>query len=161
MIAFPGGTKDRLDGVRRIVKHFKDRVKYWEPRNEPNFGASGADFVENELKPFREAVKSVDPEARIMGPGTVSIGPQLRGWLEDFLGAGGGRYLDAFSFHIYNGINGDLFLSRWTMDSLQEMLFRYGIGEIEKWQTEQGFFACVYGSYQPRLQGRWTMLEMM
>ena len=79
--------------------------------------------------------------------------------LEDFFKAGGGRYLDVFSFHIYNGINGDLFLARKTMDTLQATLARHGLEKIEKWQTEQGFFAAVYGSYQPRLQARWTMLR--
>jgi len=78
MIAFPNGTKD-TNGVRKIVAHFKDSVKYWEPRNEPNFGASASDFVEKELKPFYETVKSVDPSLKVMGPGTVSIGPQLIG----------------------------------------------------------------------------------
>ena len=38
---------------------------------------------------------------------------------------------------------------------------KYGAENMEKWQTEQGFFACVYGAYQPRIQGRWTMTEMM
>ncbi len=161
MMAFPNGTKGKLDAVRQVVERFKDQVRYWEPRNEPNFGASGAAFVTNELKDFYATVKAVDPNLKVMGPGTVSVGPQLQGWLEDFFKAGGGRYLDVFSFHVYNGINGDLFLARKTMDTLQATLARYGLEKIEKWQTEQGFFASVYGSYQPRLQARWTMLEMM
>jgi hypothetical protein len=161
MIAFPNGTKGKLEAVRQVVERFHHEVRYWEPRNEPNFGASGAAFVTNELKDFYATVKSVDPNLKVMGPGTVSVGPQLQGWLEDFFKAGGGRYVDAFSFHVYNGINGDLFLARKTMDTLQGTLARYGLGKIEKWQTEQGFFASVYGSYQPRLQARWTMLEMM
>lgn len=161
MMAFSRGTKGRLAGVRRIVEHFKNDVRYWEPRNEPNFGSSAGDFVRNELAPFYQAVKSVDPGLKVMGPGTVSIGPQLRPWLEDFFKAGGGKYIDAFSFHFYNGLNGDLRLGRESMDTLQSLLARYDLAGIEKWQTEQGYFCCVYGSYQPHLQGRWTMLEMM
>jgi hypothetical protein len=161
MVAFPNGTKGKLEAVRQVVERFKNEVRYWEPRNEPNFGASGAGFVTNELMDFHRTVKSVDPSLRVMGPGTVSIGPQLQGWLEDFFKEGGGRYLDVFSFHIYNGINGDLFLARKTLDNLQATLARHGLERIEKWQTEQGFFACVYGSYQPRLQSRWTLLELM
>jgi len=161
MIAFPNGTKGELDGVRKVVERYKDVVKYWEPRNEPSFGSGGADFVKNEMKDFYETVKAVDPSAKVLGPGTVSIGPQLQGFLHDFFGAGGARYIDAFSFHIYNGINGDVWLARQALGSLQEILARYGVEKIEKWQTEQGFMAAVYGSYQPRLQGRWTMLEFM
>ncbi|HYW80217.1 MAG TPA: hypothetical protein VE890_11600, partial [Thermoguttaceae bacterium] len=98
-----------------------------------------------------------------MGPGTVTIGPGSHGlqWIEDFLKAGGAQYLDAFSFHAYNNLNGDLWLARKSLDSLALLLRKYGADKLEKWQTEQGYFACVYGSYQPRLQGRWTMLEMM
>ena len=161
MMAFPNGTKGKLEAVRRVVERFQHEVRYWEPRNEPNFGASGAAFVTNELKDFYTTVKAVDPKLKVMGPGTVCVGPQLQGWLEEFFQAGGGRYLDVFSFHVYNGINGDLFLARKTMDNLQALLGRHGLEKIEKWQTEQGFFASVYGSYQPRLQARWTMLEMM
>jgi hypothetical protein len=161
-IAFPNGTK-KEEGVRKIIEHFKADVRYYEPRNEPNFGASGSQFLEKELKPFYALVKSIDPGLKVMGPGTVTIGPGGAGlrWIEDFLKAGGARCLDAFSFHAYNNVNGDLWLARKSLDSLTALLRKYGADTLEKWQTEQGFFACVYGSYQPRLQGRWTMLEMM
>lgn len=160
MIAFGGGTKN-LDGVKKIVEHFKNDVEYWEPRNEPNFGASPEDFVEKELKPFYETIKSVSPKLKVIGPGTVSYNVTMFPWLEGFLKAGGAKYLDGFSFHAYNCLNGDLFMARRTMTELNELLARYGAEKLEKWQTEQGYFACVYGAYQPRLQGRWTMLEMM
>lgn len=162
MVAFPNGTKNEA-GVRQIVEAFKDIVTYWEPRNEPNFGASGAGFLEKELKAFHRIVKEADPDGKVMGPGTVSIGPNSHGlyWIDDFLRAGGGQYIDAFSFHAYNALNGDIFMARRTMDDLQAVLEKHGLGKMEKWQTEQGYFAALYGAYQPRLQGRWTMLEMM
>jgi hypothetical protein len=160
MVAFPNGTKN-LAGVKKIVEHFKDVVEYWEPRNEPNGGSSGADFAVKEMKPFYDTVKSVSPKLKVLGPGTVTINPHLQPWLEDFFKAGGGKSIDAFSFHAYNCINGDQALARTALDSLQALLKKYGADKLEKWQTEQGFFACVYGAYQPRLQGRWTMVEMM
>ena len=163
MVAFPNGTKGRLDGVRKIVEHFKDDIHYWEPRNEPNFGATGAEFVKNEMIDFYETVKSVDPDLKVMGPGTVTInpGPNGLGFIEDFLKAGGGDYIDVFSFHPYNGIVGDLTLIRKSMDGLKDLLRKYGLGDIELWQTEQGHMAAMYGTYSPRRQGRWTMLQML
>ncbi|MBV9851045.1 MAG: hypothetical protein JO250_15350 [Armatimonadetes bacterium] len=162
MVAFPNGTKD-LAGVRKIVAHFQNDVTYWEPRNEPNGGSSGADFAVKEMKPFYETVKSVNPRLKVMGPGTVGIGPpgNMLGWLDDFFNAGGAKYIDAFSFHAYNAINGDLIMGRWSLDGLQALLARHHLQDIEKWQTEQGYFAAMYGSYQPSHQGRWTMLQMM
>jgi hypothetical protein len=161
--AFPNGTAGKEDGVRAIARHFKNDVQYYEPRNEPNFGASGADFATQELKPFYEAVKSVDSNLKVIGPGTVSIGPNAHGlyWLEDFLKAGGANYLDGFSFHAYNTVNGDLTLARTALESLNALLKKYNADNLPKWQTEQGYFAACYGAYQPRLQGRWTMLQMM
>ena len=162
MVAFPNGTKD-LAGVRKIVERFKHDVKYWEPRNEPGGNSSGADFAIKEMKPFYETVKSVDPSLKVMGPGTVSIGPLRPGltWVEDFLKAGGGAYIDAFSFHAYNTVNGDLWMARTALKNLNTLLAKYGVDKLEKWQTEQGYFAAMYGAYLPCHQGRWTMLQMM
>jgi len=169
LIAFPNGVADpdpvkqgrNLDGLRRIVAHYHNDVKYWEPRNEPNYAYNGADFVNKELKPFYQTVKSVDPSCKVIGPGVVTIGPYGLAWIEDFLRAGGANYIDAFSFHAYNNVNGDLTLARQSLDALDALLSRYGCGNIEKWQTEQGYFAACYGAYEPRLEGRWTMLQMM
>ena len=121
IVAFPNGTTD-LAAIRTIVERFKGRVHYWECRNEPNFSHSGADFVNNELKAFYQTVKAADPNAKVMGPNPVTAGPYGLQWLENFFAAGGGNYIDAFSFHAYNNVN---------------------------------------GSYQPRLQGRWTMLQTL
>ena len=162
MVSFPNGTKD-LEGVRKVVTRFQDDVEYWEPRNEPNGGSSGADFARNEMKPFYDTVKGVNPRLKVMGPGTVGIAPpgNMLGWIEDFLKVGGGKSIDAFSFHAYNTVNGDVEMARTALATLEALLGRYGLGGVEKWQTEQGYFAAVYGSYQPRLQGRWTMDQMM
>ena len=153
MIAFSNGTKGKEAGVRKIVEHFKDVVRYYEPRNEPNYGSSGKDFAEKEMKPFYETVKGVDRSLKVMGPGTVAINPSLLPFIEDFLKAGGGDSIDAFSMHVYNGFNGDLVMGRKSMDNLLAVLKKYGADKKELWQTEQGYFAAMYGVYQPRHQG--------
>ena len=160
LVVFPNGTTD-LAGVRKIVERFKGVVKYWEARNEPNFFMSATAFVNNELKPFYELVKSVDPSMKVMGPGAVSVGPPMAGWNDEFFRAGGGKYIDAFSFHAYNCVNGDLTLVRQSFDQIDAWLRTYNLVGIEKWQTEQGFYGPTWGGYQPRMQGRWTMLQMM
>jgi hypothetical protein len=158
LCAFGNGTSN-LAGVAQIVTALKDSVKYWEPRNEPNFGASATDFVNNELIPFYNTVKSIDPTLKVLGPGIVTIGPPEQGWLQEFFAAGGAKYIDGFSFHAYNNVNGDLTLTRETMDYMESVLAPYPW--LERWQTEQGYAAALFGSYQPRMQGRWTMLQMM
>ena len=160
MVAFPNGTRD-LNGVRRIVARFHNDVHYWEPRNEPNNGSTGAQFAVQEMRPFYETVKGVDRSLMVMGPGTVTIGPNMLPWIEDFLRAGGGKSIDVFSFHAYNTVNGDIWLARTALQFLQTLLDRYGVGHLEKWQTEQGYFAAMYGVYDPVHQAQWTMTQMM
>lgn len=96
-----------------------------------------------------------------IGPGTVTIGPYGLKFIEKFLKAGGAKYMDGSSFHAYNNVNGPVWLARTSLDGLNELLAKYGADKLEKWQTENGYFAAVYGSYQPRLQGRWTMVRRM
>ena len=160
LIAFPNGTSD-LAGVRKVVEYFKGVVRYWEPRNEPNFGSGATAFVQNELAPFYQTVKSVDPTLKVIAPGAVTVGPPMAGWNDEFFIAGGGKYIDVFSFHAYNCVNGDLGLIRTSLDQVDGWLKKYNLAGLEKWQTEQGYLGPVYGAYQPRLQGRWTMLQMM
>jgi len=159
MVCFPNGTSNTA-GVRQIVEHFQNDVQYWEGRNEPDQGGTAGYSAMFELRPFYQLVKSVSPNLKVMAPGVTSIGPSKQNWIKDYLKLGKG-YFDVFSFHAYNSCNGDPWLTRQTLVDLQGILNSYGIGSIEKWQTEQGYMAAVYGSFQPRLQGRWTMLQMM
>ncbi len=93
------------------------------------------------MKPFYETVKSVSPGLKVMGPGTVSVGPGLQGYLRSFFGAGGGDWIDVFSFHAYNNVEGDLFLARKSMTELEKVLTEFGVEGKERWQTDQGYFA--------------------
>ena len=158
-IDFPNGTSD-ADGVRQIVEHFQNDVQYYEGRNEPNSGGS-IPFVSEE-QAFYNVVKGVNPNLKVLGPSIVSIDPAQMLWIDGFLVFGGNQAIDAFAFHAYNCVNGDLWLARQTLSDLQEYLVAYGgLKNEEVWQTEQGYMAAYYGAYLPRLQGRWTMLQMM
>jgi hypothetical protein len=160
---FGAGDPDYA-GLRQIVSNFKNDVRYWEPRNEPQqpFNpAAGKSFAQNEFKPFRDNVKMADPNAKVLAANTVSIGAGDLGWLAGFMQGGGDRMMDGFSFHAYNTVNGDLALGRRSMNGLQEFLTKYSLENVEKWQTEQGYMAVAHGSFKPRLQGRETMMQRM
>ncbi len=159
LAAFPEGIKDYAQ-LKTFVEHFKSDISYYEPRNEPNDSAP-VPFATNEMKRFYETVKAVDPKLRVIGPGLVDIRTGNLNWDDTFMNAGGYRYIDGFSFHAYNAIDGDLSLARKSLNALQAMLAKYGMEHIEKWQTEQGFGSVCYGVYGPRGEGQGTMLEMM
>lgn len=157
--ALADGTKNK-EYVISLLNQFKDDVKYWEPRNEPNFGATGKEFVDKELIDFYHNVKSVDKSLHVLSPGTVSINDELLPWIEDFLKAGGAKYIDGFSFHHYNQ-TGDAHLMRESLDKLNVLLAKYGADKLEKWQTEQGYYGSQFGLYWPRLQAMRTLLQLM
>ena len=159
LAAFPEGIKDYAQ-FKAFVEHFKNDITYYEPRNEPNDSAP-IPFATNEMKRFYETVKSVDPKLKVIGPGLVDIRTGNLNWDNIFFNAGGYRYIDGFSFHAYNAIDGDLSLARKSMNALQSMLAKYGMEHIEKWQTEQGCGSVCYGVYGPRGAGQGTMLLMM
>ncbi len=175
--AFPDGTSNpngtaSLNYVQQTVQRFQNDVTRWEPRNEPNYANNGLDgtaqsFAINEFIPFSDTVKGVNPSLKVIGPGNVEIKPGSHGlyFMQDFLAAmqaqGALHKLDGISFHVYNSFNGDLFMARKSMDGLMNVINQYGQQNKERWQTEQGFAAAINGSYQPRMQTRWTMLMFM
>ncbi len=170
LLAFANGTRNINDpsqdatylaGVRKIVQRFHNDIKYYEGRNEPNFFETPEQYVQ-EIKALYETVKSIDPTCKVIGPGVVDIlGGYGLQWLDRFLAAGGGNYIDAVSFHAYNSVNGDVAEARRCLDGLKWEMNKFGIGNMEIWQTEQGSYAAMYGTYDPRHQGRWTMLQRM
>lgn len=163
LAVFPNGTSNTpqvLSGVQQIVTQLQNKVEYWEGRNEPDGNTSGTAFVP-EMKTFYNTVKAINPKLKVLGPAVVSINQTTIGWYDQFLAAGGGKYIDGLSFHAYNCMIGDLWLGRQCLSDLAALLKKYNIPNIEKWQTEQGYMAANYGAFQPRLQGRWTMLQMM
>ena len=160
MINFPNGGSD-LAGVTKVATQLGSRVSHWEWRNEPNTTSGRGDLYAAEMKKFAQAIHSVNPALKVIGPTTVNINPQSMAWIEAFLQSGGGDAIDGFAFHSYNTTNGDLWLARTSLDNLNTLLAKYGQDKKEKWQTEQGFPASHYGVYEPRHQGQWTMLQNM
>ena len=160
MVNFPNAGSN-MAGVTKVATRLGSQVTHWEWQNEPNTATNRGDLYAAQEKTFAQTIHNVNPALKVIGPTTVSIGPDSLGWIESFFQNGGGDAIDAFGFHSYNTMNGDLWLARTSLDNLNKMLAKYGQDKKEKWQTEQGFTAANYGVYEPRHQGRWTMLQTM
>jgi hypothetical protein len=96
----------RLEAWRKYVhivaNRFNGRIHEYEIWNEPNFPAFYTGTVDQLVQLTRiaaEEIKSVDPAATLVSP-AVS-GPDGLRWLERFLQAGGGRYVDVVGYHFY------------------------------------------------------------
>jgi hypothetical protein len=90
--------------VREVVAHYKGVVSYWEAWNEPNitFGSSES-YVAKVLKPVYRAVKSVDPNSKVLG--SSAVGTNLQEWWYLVGAAGGFAAMDIVGIHPYTGHN--------------------------------------------------------
>lgn len=87
---------------RTVVEHFHDRVKMWEPWNEP-----GVKMHEDEYLPLLKAsyenIKAIDPSAQVYGLcGTWDVSGDLMGWVKGCLKLGADKYMDGITIHGYH-----------------------------------------------------------
>ena len=161
LVAFPNGTTD-TQAVTQIVTELADVVTHWESQNEPQDAYQNAAVYYNTIfKPFRDLVKSIAPNAKVIGPACVSVGPILIRWNDEFLAACPPGGMDGFSFHVYNDILGDANHARQHLHPLLDSLKKHGHEGVELWQTEQGADVSYLGVYHPRHQCEWVMRQKM
>jgi hypothetical protein len=100
--AVPADLEDWRTYVRTVVTHCKGRVHIYEIWNEPNYRPFWTGTTDEMLTLTREAsqiIRSIDPQATIVSPAaTTATGPK---WLAEFLGKGGGQYVDVIGYHFY------------------------------------------------------------
>ena len=88
--------------IHTLVSFLGSRCGMYEIWNEPNLASFSEDISPEAyirvLKAAAPAVKSANPDAYIIGPGTCG---EALPWVERFLRLGGGEYLDALSIHPY------------------------------------------------------------
>lgn len=160
-LQFPNGgvaTGAHTAGVTATVAALYPDIEYFEgPSNEPQ--GTAAATVATQMQTFYNAVKAGHASAKVLGPNPVTFNGDKIAWLDAFLTAGGGNYVDALSLHAYNCVNGDITLGRRSMDALMVVLTEHGLEDIELWQTECGTFAADFGVLNPRSQARWAMMQ--
>ncbi len=141
-----------INYVKFVAENCKGKVKAYEIWNEPNhkdsnyqisknkYSYSASDYCEL-LKASYEAIKTIDPEAMVVGGSFLFGGTVDSGWLETLFSNGAGAYMDAFSVHIYSykrsgTIETEL---RKSLDRAEAVMKRYNYnGEL--WLTETGYF---------------------
>ncbi len=133
--------------VKELVAHFKGTVSVWEAWNEPNLTyGSAEDYVAKVLRPFSEAVKSVDPAVRVIG-GSV-VGMDL-GYYDAIGRAGGFSLMDVVAIHPYTGHNRS-WEEQGTPASIQRLrtiLATYGAQDKPVWNTESAWWADGPANY--------------
>lgn len=130
----------------------------FEVMNEPNnYGVSPSRMAEMATT-YQTRLKAANPAAMLLGPCSIKV--RHNDWTRDVLALAGDKF-DVVSFHNYNGAEGDLSHARRVLDGFVAALQSVGQAHKERINSEAfSYFQSVYGSYEPRLQAQWTMLEM-
>jgi PKD repeat protein len=94
--------------VTALVTRYKGKIKYYEIWNEPNqppfWKGTTAQLVEMTSR-AAGIIHTIDPEAQVGSPAATWTNTTAWSWLDGFLTAGGGTYLDVIDFHGYTGNN--------------------------------------------------------
>ncbi|HWP17909.1 MAG TPA: glycosyl hydrolase [Burkholderiaceae bacterium] len=133
----PASLEDWRDYVRTLARRYAGRIRYWELWNEPDyqplFNGTPRDMVEM-ARVAREELLAADPQNKLVSPGLTA--GQGVPWLNDFLAAGGGAYVDIIGFHWYFNTAPESLSAK--IDNVRTLMAQYGVGDKELWNTEGG-----------------------
>lgn len=114
---------ERYDGDGKMDAPGSPVVEHWELYNEPDgasiflaeagygyWGDYGAEYADL-FRQVYPAIKAANPDVKLLIGGLAYErfreddpgNPYVRQFLDDFLAAGGGNYIDVFNFHYYPG----------------------------------------------------------
>ncbi len=146
--AAPPTDDDWRQFVTVLVTRYKGRIADYEMWNEPNaigfFTGSAADMA-HMVSIAYPIIKSIDPNAVVVAPSPSSTGwpTPFDEWIDQFLKAGGGKYVDVMSWHAYAGRTNqpanppeDL-VSQIT--KIHSILEKHNLGGMPLWDTEGGW----------------------
>ena len=159
----PGWLAGYANYCRYIASYFGDRVTYYEIWNEWNHATMGktdpkrhgGNYYAMVLAAASEAIRSVNPNAKIIGGAMAGHG---EGWMTamlDYDGNNDGKSdameaMDGFSYHAYNTDFATCFYSPWeegffgSADQVIDVLNRYGDASTKEiWITESGWSTAI------------------
>ncbi len=162
-----------------VAGYFGNRVTYYEIWNEWNHGTmgkvasgyGGGNYYAMVLAAASKAIKSVNPNAKIIGG---AMAGHNEDWMTAMLGYDGNNdgksdameAMDGFSFHAYNTDWVSCFFSPWekgyfdSYDEVISVLNRYGDASTKEiWMTETGWSTAEGPGVTEEVQGAY-MVQM-
>lgn len=134
--------------VRELAQRYQESpIKVWEIWNEADVGMhwlGGADLMVEMVRIAAEEVKAVSPRSLVLGPNVTSLGMRF---LHDFLAAGGGKYIDGVSVHVYSGRSPKRLMDQ--IRNVKDLMQSHGLS-LPIWNTETNT-ACGGGPESDRL----------
>jgi hypothetical protein len=147
----PRDLNDLAAYVRRTVGHFQNRLNVWEILNEPIYtnyalpraeGYQAKDYVKF-LKVAYQSVKAADSNALVIG----GIAGSPTAYTQEFIEAGGLRWVDALNLHSYPGLTSPEAYEQ-PLRRLRERMRSSG-ADKPIWFTEGAYYADDDKPYEP------------
>jgi hypothetical protein len=139
----PANMQDWDDFVRAMAIHSAGRIKYWELWNEASqheYWSGGIPALVTMAQRANFIIKSVDPSAKIFTPSGVGGAADTATFLDKFLEAGGGQYVDGVAFHGYvNSVPSAPEDVNRIVDAVKEVMARRGLEGRPLWDTESSW----------------------
>jgi hypothetical protein len=141
----PADIRDWKDFVAAITKRYAGRIDYWELWNEP----PGASFYSGNTGRLVDMARAAYPIIRNSARAARVVSPSPQGnfahrFMDEYLSAGGDRFLDVVAFHGYLGKlpSGERTPPEQLVGNLKEMkavMAKHGVGSKPLWDTEHSF----------------------
>ncbi|HYE39991.1 MAG TPA: glycosyl hydrolase [Ramlibacter sp.] len=131
----PSNMEDWRDYVRTLARRYSGKIKYWELWNESDYPGTYAGSVEKMVEMARiarEELKAADPTNVLVSPGLTT--GQGVSWLDRFLAAGGGNYVDNIGFHWYYSVEPEKMVA--SIQNVREVMRNHGVQNKPLWNTE-------------------------
>ena len=161
--AAPPNDQDWTDFITALVTRYKGRIATYEMWNEPGsigyFTGTPADMAHLVSLAY-PIIKSIDPQALVVSPSPSTTGWPIafEVWMDQFLKAGGGKYVDVIAWHSYASYTNkpasppEAVASQ--VQSLRGIMARRGVGNLPLWDTE-GSWGTNTSLPDPQQQADW------
>jgi len=154
LAAEPRDMEDWRSYVRMVAMRYRGRIaayQLWNEAADKPFYSGSMDKLIEMTRIAHDEIKHIDPAAIIVSPSSVGGEDQRLSWVRRFLDAGGGKYVDVVSYHLYHGRTPPESIVPWAK-KLRGLLDAGGYRKLPLWNTESGYFV-LDGS--PRPEDKW------
>lgn len=139
-LAEPKYIEDWRTYVSTVARRYKGHIHNYEIWNEPNLTEYWTGTTKELVNLAHEAsriLRDIDPKITIVGPSATNLetGPA---WLDEYLSAGGGMYLDAIAHHLYVFPSPPEALLPFA-GRVRQVMEKHGMSDKPLWNSEIGW----------------------
>ena len=135
----PKDLEDWRAFVRAVAIRYKGRIHYYEIWNEPNlkgfFTGTPQELVTLTAE-ARKILKEVDAANLVVSPSATMA--QGVAWLDQFLAAGGGKYVDVIGYHFYVAPDAPEAMVP-LIKRVRDVMLKHRVASLPLWDTESGW----------------------